>query len=104
MDLDATGHTTGTDQTFQYALLTDATCPALVGTVSYKGRPADGVVEIGYSVVRSRQRCGLATEACRALIESAWERQCWRVRGVRCRRSPRLGSSSLRLCGETARV
>jgi RimJ/RimL family protein N-acetyltransferase len=32
------------------------------------------VVEIGYSVVPSWQRRGLATEACRALIESAWER------------------------------
>jgi RimJ/RimL family protein N-acetyltransferase len=31
-------------------------------------------MEIGYSVVPSWQRIGLATEACRALIESAWQR------------------------------
>jgi RimJ/RimL family protein N-acetyltransferase len=31
-------------------------------------------VEIGYSVVPSWQRRGLATEASRALIESAWGR------------------------------
>ncbi len=49
-------------------------CEMLVGTVGYKGPPRDGVVEIGYSVVPSWQRRGLATEACRALIESAWER------------------------------
>jgi len=46
----------------------------LVGSVGYKGPPRDGIVEIGYSVVPSWQRQGLATEACRALIESAWRR------------------------------
>jgi len=46
----------------------------LVGTAGFKGPPADGVVEIGYSVVASRQRRGIATEACRALIERAWSR------------------------------
>ena len=57
-----------------YMVLTAATRPTLVGAVSYKGPPADGVVEIGYSVVPSWQQRGLATEACQALIESAWER------------------------------
>ena len=42
--------------------------------MGYKGPPAGGVVEIGYSVVPSHRRQGLATEACRALIESAWNR------------------------------
>ena len=46
----------------------------LVGSVGYKGPPKDGVVEIGYSVVPSWQRQGLATEACLALIKSAWRR------------------------------
>jgi RimJ/RimL family protein N-acetyltransferase len=46
----------------------------LVGSVGYKGPPKEGVVEIGYSAVPSWQRQGLATEACRALIESAWLR------------------------------
>lgn len=57
-----------------YMVLRDATRAMLVGTVSYKGPPADGVVEIGYSVVPSCRRRGLATEASRRLIESAWER------------------------------
>ena len=57
-----------------YVLVADSARSTLVGTVGYKGPPADGVVEIGYSVVPSWQRRGLATEGCRALIEAAWER------------------------------
>ena len=57
-----------------YMLLRRPTAPTLVGTVSYKGPPTDGVVEIGYSVVPSWQGRGLATEGSRALIEAAWER------------------------------
>jgi RimJ/RimL family protein N-acetyltransferase len=57
-----------------YALLATPGRATLVGSVGYKGPPADGVVEIGYSVVPSYRRKGLATEACRALIESAWAR------------------------------
>jgi RimJ/RimL family protein N-acetyltransferase len=58
-----------------YVLRTEANRTTLVGSVGYKGPPSDGVVEIGYSVVPSWQRRGLATEACRALIESAWRRR-----------------------------
>jgi RimJ/RimL family protein N-acetyltransferase len=57
-----------------YVLLRAEALPILVGTVSYKGPPQDGVVEIGYSMVASYQRRGLATEASRALIEAAWGR------------------------------
>jgi RimJ/RimL family protein N-acetyltransferase len=57
-----------------YAVLTDAPTPTLVGSVGYKGPPTDGLVEIGYSVVPSWQRRGLATEASRALVEAAWKR------------------------------
>jgi RimJ/RimL family protein N-acetyltransferase len=32
------------------------------------------VVEIGYSVIPSWRRRGIATEACRALIDAAWQR------------------------------
>lgn len=56
-----------------YAVLRDSS-PTLIGSVGYKGPPVHGIVEIGYSVVPSRQRQGLATEATHALIESAWER------------------------------
>ncbi len=42
-----------------------------IGTCGFKGRPdATGTVEIGYSVVPSRQRQGFASEAVEALI--AW--------------------------------
>ena len=57
-----------------YVVLRNADPGTLVGTVSYKGPPVDGTVEIGYSVVPSWQRRGLATEASRALIEAAWSR------------------------------
>ena len=57
-----------------YVLVADASRPVLVGTVGYKGPPTDGVVEIGYSIIPSWRRQGLATEACQALIESAWIR------------------------------
>ena len=56
-----------------YVLLTEPVRPVLVGTASYKGPPKNGVVEVGYSVVISWRRRGLATEASRALIEAAWE-------------------------------
>ena len=57
-----------------YALLSEPVPPVLVGSVGYKGPPVDGVVEIGYSVVRSQRRRGLATEAAGALVEAAWRR------------------------------
>jgi [ribosomal protein S5]-alanine N-acetyltransferase len=41
---------------------------ALVGGAGFKGRPQDGVVEIGYSMLESEQRRGYCTEAVRALI------------------------------------
>ncbi len=45
----------------------------LAGIVGFKGKPSiDGTVEIGYSVLQQHQRCGIATEAARALIEYAF--------------------------------
>ena len=57
-----------------YVLVAEASRRVLVGTVGYKGPPTDGEVEIGYSVVPSWRRQGVATEACHALIEAAWIR------------------------------
>lgn len=46
----------------------------LVGIAGYKGPPdAEGLVEVGYSVVPSAQRQGYATEAVARLIARAWE-------------------------------
>jgi [ribosomal protein S5]-alanine N-acetyltransferase len=55
-----------------YLVLDEEGGRVLVGTAGFKGPPAEGVVEIGYSVVASRRRRGIATEACQALIERAW--------------------------------
>jgi ribosomal-protein-alanine N-acetyltransferase len=55
-----------------YLVLAEDGRRVVAGTAGYKGPPAEGVVEIGYSVVPSRRRRGIATEACRALIDRAW--------------------------------
>lgn len=58
----------------RYLVLTAARPPTLVGTAGYQGPPVDRAVEIGYSVVPSWRRHGIATEACRALVDTAWQR------------------------------
>lgn len=45
-----------------------------VGIVGAKGPPVDGTIEVGYSVVASRHRQGIASEAVTALIGWAAER------------------------------
>lgn len=51
----------------------------LAGTCGYTGPPGDGQVEIGYSVVPSFQRRGIASEAARGLVDEAWRRGAVRV-------------------------
>jgi RimJ/RimL family protein N-acetyltransferase len=47
----------------------------LVGICGYKGGPsAEGMVEIGYSVLEAYQKRGIATEAAGALVEQAFSR------------------------------
>jgi len=46
----------------------------LIGNAGFKGRPKDGWVEIGYSMLEMHQRHGYATEAARALLSWAFQR------------------------------
>jgi RimJ/RimL family protein N-acetyltransferase len=58
---------------FWYVALRGQGPRLLAGTAGFKGRPtADGTVEIGYSVLPEHQRRGIATEACRALLDWAF--------------------------------
>jgi ribosomal-protein-alanine N-acetyltransferase len=44
----------------------------LVGWGGFKGRPRDGVVELGYEIAESRRGRGLATAATRAMLGEAF--------------------------------
>jgi ribosomal-protein-alanine N-acetyltransferase len=44
---------------------------SVVGDVGFMGRPDDGIVEIGFSVIPDRHRRGYATEAACALLDWA---------------------------------
>lgn len=46
--------------------------PVAAGLVGFKGRPEDGIVELGYSILPQFRRRGYATEAVAALIELAF--------------------------------
>ena len=47
----------------------------VIGTAGYKGPPDDeGTVEVGYGIVRDRQRRGYGSEAARALVGNAFSR------------------------------
>lgn len=65
-----------------YAIERDAEpAPTLVAAGGYFGPPADGEVEIGYSVIPEAQRRGIATEMARALVARAFDEPL--VRSVR---------------------
>lgn len=63
-----------------YAIERDAGA-MLVGAGGYFGPPADGEVEIGYSVIPEAQGRGIATEMARALVARAFDEPL--VRSVR---------------------
>ncbi|HEX5058274.1 MAG TPA: GNAT family protein [Kofleriaceae bacterium] len=45
--------------------------PRVVGSVVFKGRPADGIAEVGYGIEDGSRSQGLATEATRACVNWA---------------------------------
>ena len=45
--------------------------PRVLGSVVFKGRPADGIAEVGYGIEDASRGQGLATEATRACMEWA---------------------------------
>jgi [ribosomal protein S5]-alanine N-acetyltransferase len=45
--------------------------PRVVGSVVFKGRPADGIAEVAYGIEDNSRRQGLATEATRACVDWA---------------------------------
>lgn len=65
--------------------------PLLCGIGGFKGAPREGRVEIGYSLVESLHRQGLAPEACEALI--VWASRDSRVKRVLAHTLPELRPS-----------
>jgi [ribosomal protein S5]-alanine N-acetyltransferase len=62
---------TGPDALFGPRLVVEVASGEVIGTAGFFGPPRDGVVEIGYGIVPSRQRRGYAAEAVRALLDLA---------------------------------
>lgn len=58
----------------RYWVATRSAVPGLVGLGGFKGLPAGGQAELGYSVVGTRQRRGYATEAVAGLVAWAFAR------------------------------
>jgi ribosomal-protein-alanine N-acetyltransferase len=71
---DALGRPGAAGWWLHYVLMAEDRSATLAGVAGYKGPPTNGVVEIGYSVVPSFQRRGIATAACASLIDAAWGR------------------------------
>lgn len=72
----------------------------MIGTAGYKGPPdPEGTVEVGYGIVRDRQRRGYASETVRGLLANAFVRAA--VRRVIAETYPELAGSIgvLRKCG-----
>lgn len=57
-----------------YIVVDAGTRPVAVGTCGFKGPPRHGTIELGYSVVASHRRRGIATVAVEALLTLAVSR------------------------------
>jgi RimJ/RimL family protein N-acetyltransferase len=90
---------TGADPWVHGFRLVHRSSGAVVGFCSFKGPPADGVVEIAYGIAPDEQKKGYATEAARALVEFA--RSSRKVRLIRAHTLPDGAASKrvLEKCG-----
>lgn len=84
---------------FHYFILRGAEGDTLIGAGGYKGPPAHGFVEIGYSILPEYQRYGFASEATGGLVAHAFSHA--GVESVRGETLPELVASIgvLRKCG-----
>ena len=62
------------DNLWAHHELVERSSGLVVGGIGFFGPPDDGVAEIGYGIVPSRQGHGYATEAVMALVSAAWKR------------------------------
>jgi RimJ/RimL family protein N-acetyltransferase len=79
------------DWWFHYFVLRDLAGDILVGAGGFKGPPADGVVEIGYSILPEYQRRGFASEAATGLVAHAFSHA--EIERVRAETLPELEAS-----------
>jgi [ribosomal protein S5]-alanine N-acetyltransferase len=64
---------------FVHYQVVERTSGAVIGGIGFFGPPEDGVAEIGYGIVPSRQGAGFATEAVVILVSAAWEQDALEV-------------------------
>lgn len=60
-----------TEERFGIWVMIERELKQVVGDIGFLGPPTDGRMEIGYSVVPERRRCGYATESAVALVDWA---------------------------------
>ncbi|MGN6607123.1 MAG: GNAT family N-acetyltransferase [Jatrophihabitans sp.] len=61
----------GEQRPFGFYRITRAADGRAIGGIGFKGRPVDGVVEVGYGLAPSARGSGYAAEALRAVVELA---------------------------------
>lgn len=79
-------------------LIIDVVTNTVIGFGGYKGPPADGEVEIGYSIAPDFQRQGHATTAARLLVDHAWVAGCTLV-SAHTLPEPNASTRVLQRCG-----
>ena len=71
----------------------------LIGSCGYKGKPENGMVEIGYEVIESYRNKGYATEIAKALLDFAFEHKAVNVVQAHTLAEKNASGSILTKCG-----